>query len=420
MTGGILIVGASQAGVQLAVSLREAGYGGPVTLVGAERHEPYSRPPLSKAFLAGKADLASLSLRAPDFYRGQGISVLLGERVVALELDDTAGTATTSTGRRLDFDRLALAVGARPRRLAVPGAELDGVCYLRRLDHSVRLRERLAEAHRVVVVGGGFIGLEAAAVARSAGRQVTVVEAADRLVSRSVAPVMSEFYRRAHERRGTAIRLGVSVSAIEPVHANGSAGRVGAVRLGDGTRVPADAVVVGVGIEPRLELAAQLGLHCDRGIVVDALSRTSRAGVVAAGDCTVSPNPLTGEGRFRLESVQNAVAQAKVAASTLLGRLEFTPTVPWFWSDQYDLKLQIAGLSQGYDECVVRGTPDGEAFTVFYYRGGRLLAADAVNRPRDYLVVRQALGRGLTVPPEAAADPQRDLRSSISQSQQVG
>jgi len=386
---GVLVVGAGEAAVQLAVSLRQLGDDRPVTLLGAETRPPYQRPPLSKAYLAGKADLASLAFRTPDFYRAQRIEVAAGQRVTRLALAGAGGgTATTATGRVYAFERLALAVGARPRRLAVPGADLAGVHYLRSAADAARLRDGLTAARRVLVVGGGLIGLEVAAVARALGKVVTVAEADDRLMSRVVAPVVSDFYRRAHERRGVDVRLRTGVTAL-----SGAAGRVTGARLADGSRVAADLVVVAVGVEPRTELAAQLGLACDRGIVVDACARTSDPAVVAAGDCTVQPHPLTGAGLVRLESVPNAVAQAKAAAATLLGRPEPLRTVPWFWSDQYDLKLQIAGLADGYDAVEVSGDPESESFAVRYHRAGALLAVNAVNRATDYLTVRRDLSR---------------------------
>ena len=408
---GTLVVGASQAGLQLAASLRELGDERAVTLVGEEPHPPYQRPPLSKEFLAGAAERDSLAFRSPGWYADARIELVLGERVLTLALPDgdRPGTATTSGGRELRFSRLGLAVGATPRRLTVPGADLDGVCYLRDLDDAADLRRRLAAAERVVVVGGGFIGLEAAAVARAAGKAVTVVEMADRLVPRAVAPVVSEFYRAAHERRGTAVLLSHSVQAL-----TGDGSRVTGVLLEDGTELVADLVVVGVGVLPSTELAEQLGLSCDRGIVVDRYARTSAPGVVAAGDCTVLPNPLTGEGRVRLESVQNAVAQGALAAASLLGRLEHKPVVPWFWSNQGDLRLQIAGLSYGFDRHVVRGDPDTERFSVLYYRGDQLLAVDAVNTPADYMVVRKALTQGVALPAELAADAGTPLKTLLA------
>ncbi|MFG3065364.1 NAD(P)/FAD-dependent oxidoreductase [Streptomyces sp. NPDC048231] len=413
MSGGTLIVGASQAGLQLAVSLRQLGDTEPITLVGEEIHPPYQRPPLSKEFLTGQTDLESLALRTPSYYTDAGIDLVPGERVTEVDLSPSgrpgSGSAKTPSGRVFAFDRLALTVGAGPRRLAVPGAELDGIRYLRDRDDAAHLRQRLTTASRVVVVGGGFIGLEAAAVARGFGKDVTVVEAADRLISRAVAPVVSEFYRRAHVRRGTRVSLSAAVAGFD-----GERGRVTGVRLADGTRLPADLVLIGVGVLPRTELAEHLGLECDRGIVVDAGARTSDPHVVAAGDCTVQPHPVTGLGRVRLESVQNAVAQATTAAATLLGTPAPQRAVPWFWSYQGDLKLQIAGLSGGYDQHVVRGDPDSERFSVLYYRQDELLAIDAVNSPADYMAVRKALTQGTTVPASVAGDSGTPLKALLT------
>jgi 3-phenylpropionate/trans-cinnamate dioxygenase ferredoxin reductase subunit len=410
MSAGTLVVGASQAGLQLAVSLRDAGDDGPITLVGAEPHAPYQRPPLSKTYLQGGTELEQLWLRTPEFLASQGITLITGERIDMLDLHSggPSGTATTANGRVLSFNRLALTVGARPRRLAVPGANLDGVTYLRTAGDASALRQLQSDAESVVVIGGGFIGLEAAAVARSQGKSVAVVEAADRLIGRAVAPVVSDFYRDAHLRRGVDIRLGAQVVSIGGVH-----NRVRAVQLSDGSRLPADLVIVGIGVEPCTELARQLDLESAGGIVVDKYARTSNPTVVAAGDCTVQPHPLTGEGRVRLESVQNAISQAKTAAATLAGLRVPNDAVPWFWSDQYDLKLQIAGLSTGHDEYVVRGDIAGDAFSVLYYRDGALLAVDAVNTPGDYMAVRKALSQGAMIPSDAAADSTVALRELI-------
>jgi 3-phenylpropionate/trans-cinnamate dioxygenase ferredoxin reductase subunit len=413
MSRGTLVIGASQAGLQIATSLRELGDRGPITLLGDEAAAPYQRPPLSKDFLAGDADASTLGFRKPEFYAEAGITLMCGERVTSVTLDPDgmagSGVAETAGGRALKFDRLALAVGGHARRLEVAGSDLAGICYLRTIEDAVALRSQLRGAARVVVVGGGFIGLEAAAVARKAGKQVTVVEAAERLLARAVAPAMSDFYHRAHTRRGTRVVLSTGVSAFE-----GTQGRVTGVRLADGSLLEADVVVVGVGLVAHTELAEQLGLKCDGGIVVDSFARTTEPFVVAAGDCTVLPHPLTGVDRVRLESVQNAVAQGRAAAATLMGRLEETRSVPWFWSDQDDLKLQIAGLNVGYDDYVVRGEPDDEQFSVLYYGQGRLLAVDAVNRPIDYMTVRKALTAGATIERTRAGDPGIPLKNLIT------
>lgn len=410
MSAGTVIVGASQAGVQLAITLRELGYAEPISLVGAEPRLPYQRPPLSKGFLLGKAQEGSLTLRTATFYVDREIDLLCGERVgdASLPTDAEPGVARTNSGRSLPFDHLALTVGARPRRLSVPGADLDGVHYLRDVDDAARLRAALDAADRVVVIGGGYIGLEAAAVARSLGKAVTVVEAAERLIARSVAPVVSEFYREAHERRGVHVLLATAVLAL-----TGRDGRVSGVEVSDGTVLPADLVLVGVGAVPRTELAEALGLHCDGGIVVDRFAQTSASAVVAAGDCTVLPHPLTGDVRLRLESVQNAVGQAKVAAANVAGRPQSYAEVPWFWSDQYELKLQIVGLAAGYDQSVLRGDPAAERFSVLYYRERRLLAADAVNSAGDYLAVRKALTTGSAIPPDLAGDTTHPLKALL-------
>jgi len=409
---GTLIVGASQAGVQLASSLRDMGDDEPIMLIGSETRPPYQRPPLSKAYLAGKATAEALEFRAPAWYAEHGVDLRLGTKIEKIELDDPnggSGIATTRTGEQIGFARLALTVGGRARRLRLPGAELDGVCYLRHLRNADDLRIRLQAATHVVVIGGGFIGLEAAAAATAAGKDVTVVDVADRLLGRAVAPVVSEFYLHAHRKRGTHVLLKTGIAEIE-----GTNGQVSGVRLADGTMLPAEVVLVGIGLEPRTELADQLGLEVDAGIVVDEFARTSNPAIVAAGDCTTLPHPLNGTGRIRIESVQNAIAQAQAAAASLVGRPQATHAVPWFWSDQADLKLQIAGLSQGYDQVVVRGEPDSEQFSVLYYADGRLLAVDAINAARDFMLVRKILGEDGTIPPELAGDTSRQLKELVS------
>ena len=407
---GTLIVGASQAGVEVAATLRKLGDDQPILLVGSEDRPPYQRPPLSKAYLSGKATAESLEFRSAQWYAEQNVDLRLSTKIEKIELTDPAagaGVATTRDGEQIRFARLALTVGGRARRLRLPGSQRPGVCYLRHLSNADHLRERLEAATDVVVIGGGFIGLEAAAGSRNAGKNVTVVDVADRLLGRAVAPVVSEFYLEAHQRRGTEVLLNTGIEAIE---GDGENGEVTGVRLTDGRVLPAQLVLIGVGLEPRTELAEQLGLEIDRGIVVDAHARTSNPAIVAAGDCTTLPHPLTGQGRHRIESVQNAIAQAQSAAATLAGRPEAVSAVPWFWSDQDTLKLQIAGLSTGYDQVIVRGEPDTEQFSVLYYAAGRLIAVDAINAPRDYMVVRKVLGDGGTLDPVRAADPQVSLK----------
>ena len=406
--GGVLIVGGGQAAMQLAISLRELGWQEAVTIAGDEPYAPYQRPPLSKAFLSGNAGATTLEFRSAEQYARDGITVLTRQRVTTVRAaaPGLPGVAVTESGARLEFGRLALATGARPRLLAVPGADLAGVCYLRDIGHALGLRERLAAAQRVLVVGGGFIGLEAVAAATAKGKAVTVVEAADRLIGRVVAPAISDFYAAAYRRRGVRVLLGTGVSRFE-----GADGTVTGARLPDGRFVPADLVIIGIGAEPRTELAEQLGLACAGGIVVDAFARTSDPAIVAAGDCAVTPHPAAADGSLvRFESWGHAIDHAKVAAATLAGMPASYDAVPWFWSDQGTLKLQIAGLSGGFDQAVLRGDPAAERFSVLYYRDGRMLAVHAVNSPRDYLAVRRALAAGQEIPPEAAADPDTPLR----------
>jgi len=409
-----LIVGAGQAGVQVAASLRENGYAKPITLLGAEPHPPYQRPPLSKQFFAGALDAAGLMLRSPGFYAEAGIDLVTAERVTEVRHDGRGGSATTATGKQIDFDTLVLAVGGRPRPLDVPGAALDGIGYLRGLDDAIWLRRRSADAERVVVVGGGFVGLEVAAGLRKMGKQVTVLEAADRLLARAVAPVVSEFYRAAHHRRGVRIVLGARITGFEgdgSIRGDGN-GSVRGVRLHDGGVIPADLVLVGIGMEPRTELATSLALRCASGaILVDTQGQTSQAGVYAVGDCTAAPH---GPGFVRVESVQNALAQARAVARAIAGREPQPEPVPWFWSDQDDIKLQIAGINTGYDTLIVRGDPAEERFSVLYLGAGGLLAVDAVNSPRDYLVVRKALAERAAIDPALAANPDLDLRAALA------
>ena len=404
----ILIIGAGQAGMQLAVSLRDLGFTGPITLSGSETSGPYQRPPLSKAYLSGEADVETLELRAPSFYDDKHITLRCDDAVVAVEFTGERGVATTASGARIEFAHLALTPGSEPRRLQIEGGDLDGVLYLRDLSDADELKGRWDAAANVVVIGGGFIGLEVAAAARKAGKTVTVLEAADRLIARAVSPITSEFYRQAHRRRGTDVRLDARIARLVGETA------VAGVELEDGELIPSDLVLIGIGVVPRSGLAEQLGLELSGGaIVVDEFARTSDPRVVAAGDAVLLPHPLGGEGRVRLESVQNAVDQAKVAAATLIGKLEPYRAVPWFWSDQADLKLQIAGLSTGFDEAVLRGNPDDEHFSVLYYRDGHLIAIDSVNDAPDYMTVRRALGQNATIPADLAADTSTPLKSLV-------
>lgn len=393
MADPFVIIGGGQAAAQAVAGLRQEGHEGPVMLIGEEPYLPYQRPPLSKKFLAGELERDRLLIRPEAFY--EGVERRLGVR--AETIDRRAKRVTLSDGSEVSYRKLLLATGSRVRTLSVPGVDLERVHYLRTIGDVEAIRADLQGARRLVVVGGGYIGLEAAAVCLKLGLEVTVLEMEDRVMSRVTAPVMSEFFEAVHAAEGVNIRTGVQVAAIE---GGGCAERV--VSAG-GEAFPAEVVVIGAGIMPNQELAAEAGLPCDDGIVVDACGRTEDPDIFAAGDCTRHPNAVLGR-PVRLESVQNAIDQSKVAAAAMCGRLSPYEDVPWFWSDQYDLKLQIAGLSQGHDGFVVRGAPEGRRFSVFYLKGGRVIAVDSVNAPADHLVGRKLVGARAEVPPERLAD----------------
>lgn len=393
---GLLIVGASQAGVQLACSARELGWDRPVTIIGAEPHPPYARPSLSKAFL--KSNAASLELRSAEFYAEHDIELVLGEAVTELRSD----AVITASGRRLGFERLALATGSRPRRLPIDGAELPGVHVLRGLDDAQALRAELERAPEVVVIGGGFVGLEVAGTAAALGCRVVVLEAGPALMGRAVGSATAEFVRRAHERSGIEVRTGALPQRIV------GGDRVAGVELADGTRFRASLVVVGVGVEPVDELARGAGLKCDNGVVVDEFSVTSDGRTLAVGDCANLPDPSPVPGpssRLRLESVDNAVEQARAAATTLVGDPRPYRGVPWFWSEQPSAKLQIAGLAATSDEEVVRPALREGQQTVLRYRDGVLVAAECVNAPAEFLAARRAIAGGTPLSADTARLP---------------
>lgn len=409
MAGGAVIVGAGQAGLQVAVDLRQRGYDGEVTLIGRERWAPYQRPPLSKKYLLGAHTREALSLRKAEFYADKGIALVTGASVEFAHLDDDrGGVVALDTGESIPFRDLALTTGAEARRLPVHGADAPNVFVMRSMDDADALRELLPDIRRVAVVGGGFIGLESAAVMRSLEKHVVLIEALDRLLARVAAPELAAFYLDAHLRRGVDVRLGTGVVSIE----TGPDGKATGVVLSSGETVPVDAVIVGIGVVRDEGMAQKLGAEWDGGIVVDDRARTSVPGVVAAGDCAVWRHAGAGDRPACIESVQNAVDQAKVAAATICGAEDVRyDSVPWFWSDQDDMKLQMAGLCQGADQRIVRGDPATEHFSILHFRDGGFLALDAVNRPVDFMAARKALASGATIAdPEAASDPDRPLK----------
>lgn len=408
---GTLVVGAGHAGLSFVTALRELGDTEPITLVGSEPGPPYDRPPLTKGLLLGTETADDIVLRPREWFAEHGIELVTGEEVVRVARDASGGEATTATGRVIGFERLALATGASSRGAGLPGENLDGVVTVRELDDARLLRDRLLAARRVVVVGGGFIGLEVAAGARSLGADVTVVEVAERLLPRSVTPVTAAALLAAHESRGVRVLLGRRVARLE----GGSAGPT--VVPDDGTELPSDLVVLAVGAAPRTGLARQLGLDVTgAGVVVDAHALASDGLTVAVGDCAVGPNPFDRglPGPLRLESVQHATDHARVGAATLLGHRAAYRAVPWFWSDQGPLKLQMAGLTAGADATVVRGDPASEVFSVLAYREGLLIGAECLGSSADYLAVKRGLEKGLTIEPSAAADVSVPLKRSLT------
>jgi 3-phenylpropionate/trans-cinnamate dioxygenase ferredoxin reductase subunit len=403
MTERIVIIGAGQAGLQAVASLRAEGFGGSIVLVGEEAYPPYQRPPLSKAYLAGTFERERLFLKPESFYADAKCDVRLNAR--AIRIDRAAKTVHLADGGVLPYDKLLLATGARVRPIPVPGATLPSVHYLRNIADVDALRPHLKEGARLAVVGGGYIGLEVAAVARKYGLSATVIEAAGRVMARAVSPPVSDFYEKAHREAGVVIVLNETAQSFDGTE------RVTAVRTNSGRIVPADFVLVGIGVMADADLAEQAGLPCDNGIVVDECARTIDPDIFAAGDCTNHPG-FYGE-RLRLESVQNAVDQAKAAALAMLDRPHPYREVPWFWSDQYDLKLQIAGLIRPDDRIVVRGDPANRKFSVFHVRAGVLAAVEAVNAAPDYIAGRKLIAEGRPVDAEKLSDITIPMKSFI-------
>lgn len=403
---GVVVVGAGQAGFQVAASLREGGYADPITLIGEEAALPYQRPPLSKGYLTGKVEAQGLPLRPAAYLAEHRIAHRA--QIRATRVDRASRSVHLSDGTSLAYDHLVLATGSRNRTLPVPGAGLAGVHQLRSLDEAEAIRGALAGAGRIVVVGAGFIGLEVAAVCAARGLDVTVIEAADRPMARAVSAGTGSWFRAAHEEAGIRFVLEAGVTAFA-----GAGGRVAAVATADGRELPADLVLVGIGVAPNEEIAAAAGLATGDGVRVDAFLATADPAVSAIGDCARFPSRfargLAGGDHVRIESVQNAVDHGRCVAARIGGRPNAYDAVPWFWSDQGRHKLQIAGLAGPGDAGVMRGGPG--AFSVFRYRDGRLCAVESVNRPGDHMAARRILALGLTLAPEQAADPNLDLRA---------
>jgi 3-phenylpropionate/trans-cinnamate dioxygenase ferredoxin reductase subunit len=405
MNNGVVIVGAGHAGVQAAASLREEGYDGPVILISDESELPYHKPPLSKTFIKDQ-DAKPQPLRGEAFYSGSAIDYRPGVRIEAI--DPGAHRLEVSGGATLAFDRLVLATGSRPRLLKLPGSELSGVVSLRSLADARTIRELSAQCEDVVILGGGFIGLEIAATLRAAGRNVTVVEAVDRLLGRAVAPVIASHVRQRLEAIGVRLLTGTTIDRLE-----GDKGHVSAAITSGGERLPAQMVIIGIGVVPNVELAEAAGITIANGIRVDQQMRTSAPDILAIGDAASYRHWFTGAD-VRLESVQNATDQARLAARTILGHADAYSAVPWFWSDIGDMKLQMVGLTSGGDSHVVLGDLAENKFSIYHYAGSRLLGIESVNRPGDHMLGRKMLGASFSPTPQAVAAGPDALKAALA------
>ncbi len=404
MKTNIVIVGAGHAAGQVMVTLRQKKYDGKITLIGEEEHYPYQRPPLSKKFLAGELPVERLYVKPPSFYDNPDVELHFGTTVARIDL--AGKTVIDADNTAYPYENLIIATGARVRKLDVPGSELSGVHYLRNIQDVTAMHEYMHEGKRLVIIGAGYIGLEVAAVAASKGLQVTVIEMEERVMSRVVSEQVSGFYQAEHREHGVNLMLSTGLAGF-----SGSAA-LEQVDLADGTSVAADFVLICIGVIPNVELAGDAGLDVDNGIRVDDRCRTSDDAIYAIGDCTNHPNMLLGK-RLRLESVHNALEQAKTAARNICGDDLQYAQVPWFWSDQYDLKLQIAGISHGYDRTVLRGDPANRSFSCLYLRDGQLIAIDSINSPRDFMQSKSLIGNHAVISPDTLADVDVALKDMV-------
>ena len=398
----VVILGAGHAGGSAAAFLRQYGFEGPITLVGEEPIAPYQRPPLSKAWLKGEANAEDLMLKDDDWYAENNCRLLLG--VTGTSIDREARTVTLSTGETVPYDVLVIATGARARKLPIPGADLDGVLELRTAADAEALKRAIGPGKRLAIIGGGYVGLEAAASARALGAEVVIVEKEARCLARVACEPLSTFFQGYHGKHGVEFELAAAIETFE-----NEGGQVSGVRLAGGRVIPCDAALVGVGAIPNDDIAREAGLTCDNGVVVDLEARTSDPAIFAIGDVTHRPLPLYGRD-FRLESVPNALEQAKQVANAIAGRPAPAPEVPWFWSDQYDLKLQIAGLPFDADDILVRGDVAAAKFAVFHLKGDQVQAVEAVNAPPEFMMGKQLIGSRRAIVRERLADPSISMK----------
>jgi 3-phenylpropionate/trans-cinnamate dioxygenase ferredoxin reductase subunit len=399
---GIVIIGAGHAAGQAAASLRQAKFEGPITIIGDEAHAPYQRPPLSKQYLAGTQLADKVYLRAEKFYADKDIQLMLDTR--ATQIDPSTKTINLDNGETIAYEKLLISTGSRPRKLSIEGSDLSGIHYLRTMDDVDGIRADVKPGANLVIVGGGYIGLEVAAVGIELGMNVHVLEMEERILQRVTTPEMSAYYHKLHTDRGVHIHTQTGVTGFS---GNDS---VEKVLCGD-ENFDADIVIVGIGIIPNIEIAEEAGIHCDNGIVVDDHCRTSDPNIYAAGDCTNHPNPLMNK-RLRLESVPNAMDQARVSTANMLGDDKVYAAIPWFWSDQYELKLQMVGFSADGDSQVLRGDMDTHQFAIFYLKEGKVVAADAVNSPKEFMLCKQMIGK--SADPAQLANPETDLKSLLA------
>ncbi len=401
----VIIIGAGQAGLQTILSLRQSGYTQAITLIGDEAYLPYQRPPLSKAYLSGKMERDRLFLKPDSFFSENDITLKLDTRVTSL--DASAKTVTLESDETMTYDDLVIATGSRPRRLDLPGRDLGNIFDLRGMADIDAMQPHFVAGKKLVVIGGGYIGLEAAAVAADMGLHVHVLEAAPRLLARVAEPEISEFYDRIHKARDVTIITQSNIKGFVGENSENSERRVSGVQMADGSVIDADIVITGIGILPNIELAEAAGLTLDNGIVVNDLGQTSDAHIYAAGDCTQHPNNVLGRS-LRLESVPNAIEQGKAVASSICGASKPYHQVPWFWSDQYDVKLQIAGVPTQIDHKVLRGDDTGNSFAWFYFTGDKLTGVTAVNRPAEFMAGRMLIEKSAkgeaTIDRDALAD----------------
>lgn len=402
----VIIVGTGHAGAQAAVALRQQGFTGSILMIGEELHLPYERPPLSKEYFSGEKTFERILLRPEQFWQDKKIDLKLGQRVI--QIDAQSHRILTQQNYEYHYNKLIWATGGKPRRLSCEGAALEGIHYIRNREDVDRINQELDRVQKCVIIGGGYIGLEAASALRKINREVTLVEGQSRVLARVAGPIISDFYQQYHQEKGVEFYLGQGVDYLE-----GDQGRVHTVILANGTRIATDMVIVGIGLNPEVNVLVEAGAAFSNGIETDRRCRTSLVDIFAIGDCANHENFFADGQRIRLESVQNANDQAMIVTKEILDKGEDYAAVPWFWSNQYDLKLQTIGLSIGYDQEILRGEPDSGSFTVIYLREGKIIAIDCVNRPADFIQGKAIIQQSIYIPIEQLSDHSQALKDMI-------